>query len=105
MKKIMFLAVLLCLAAFSGCASADVSVDLEEVFFVDVVDGEDVYQMSCSVGLKTGDGVILDTKCKGFVETDTGTYKCSVEVGSEGKPVAEKITIKQNCKLEIKKDL
>ena len=99
MKKVAL--IILILTMLVSCASTDFSLDTESTSHIQVLEEGKVYDFTCTIGLKTGDGVVIDSKCIGFVQTDTGTYKCSVDVGSNGQPVTKELNIKQYCNLEL----
>ena len=58
---------------------------------------------SCTIGLKNDEGVFLDSECIGFYEKDGSTYKCSIAVGSEKKPITDFVKIDENCEIVVKK--
>ena len=82
----------------ASCAT--IQIDTNNTFKLLTDSGDTI---SCSVGLKNLDGVILDTKCLGYFEKDGSTYECSLDIGSDGKPITEVVDIKESCIIVIKK--
>ncbi len=100
MKRIVLMIILAVIMA--GCASA-VTYEGENHFKIEVKEEEtgEKFLLDCHVGITTEGGVTLDSECVGFFEKDGKTIRCSVDIGSDGKPVKEKLSIKQDCEVLI----
>ncbi len=59
--------------------------------------------ISCTVGLKTADGVVMNDKCVGHYEKGGNSYTCYLELSSDGKPLTEFFKVDQNCEIVISK--
>ena len=91
--------IIITLMIFSiSCAT--LQIDTNNTFKLLTESGDSI---SCTVGLKNLDGVILDSKCLGYYEKDGSTYECSLEIGSDGRPITEIVNIKESCEIVIKK--
>jgi len=106
MKRLLFAVIVLNAIMFS-CAegkrpdfTADAKLVVKVQFVIDnkTEDGTCILQFT-----KNNEGIIIDSKCIGFYSDDTGTYRCDIAVGSDGKPVTEKIDVKAVCNLDIAK--
>jgi len=91
------------IAMLLSCSSLDFNMDSENIVHVKIdVDGAEI-DITCSTNLKKADGTMLENLCVGFVETEAGIFECSFEIGSDGKPVSKKLTIKEHCELAFEK--
>jgi len=81
-----------------SCAS--LQIDTNNTFTI-TNDAGDTF--SCTIGLKSDEGVYLDSECIGFYEKDGSTYKCSIAVGTDNKPVTDFVKIDENCEIVVKK--
>lgn len=99
MKPILFIVMLFLVA----CATT-VTVDTENDFTMTGITelGTEV-DFTCHVGLKSDEGVVLDSECVGFFQQGDDTYRCSIALSSEGLPVTRRISIKENCKIVVSK--
>lgn len=101
-----FIIIAIALMGLVSCATTPaVTIDSGTTFAVKFVkDGKEI-DGSCTIKMLTdAEGkLVLDSFCTGFYSDDTGTYRCEIAVGSDGKPVTKNISISENCKLEIVK--
>jgi len=106
MRFIFILAVMV--VTFIACT---LDIQASNVFHIDVFDQGTgtTYDITCGTDIKyTNDaenkGLVADNKCDFFLTTKDGTYKCSIEVGSDGRPINKQTTIKEACAFDIKKE-
>jgi hypothetical protein len=103
MKRMIFMIAILFFAV--SCETPPrVEFDGKVHFKIDVEDGKNTDQLDCVVGVTTEEGVKLDSDCVGYYEKDGKTVRCSVSIGSDGKPVKEKLDIKTDCEILISKE-
>lgn len=105
MRVILFMAILM--AFMFSCNTTqkpDFTADVKAVVKVQYVIGEKTEDGTCLLSFKKdAEGIIIDSKCVGFYQDDTGTYRCDVAVGSDGQPITKKIDVKASCTLDIAK--
>jgi hypothetical protein len=104
MKRLLF-AVIVLSAIMLSCAEGkrpDFTADVKTVVKVKFVVDNKTEDGTCIISfIKNDEGIIIDSKCIGFYSDNTGTYRCDIAVGSDGKLVTEKIDVKAVCNLDV----
>jgi len=96
MKKLIFI------IAFFMFSCGTVEVKISETFkLTNANDPDDT--MSCTIGLTNKDGFKMNGKCIGHYEKDGNKYTCSIDVGSDDKPVSEFFRVEQDCEIVVVK--
>lgn len=103
MKKV-FLFIVIAMFAVSCASTPVVTIDSKTIFAVKFVKGDKESDGTCMLHFtKDEQGIILDSKCIGFYSDDAGVYRCEVGVGSDNKPITQKVDVTTSCTLDIAK--